>query len=290
MTYYPTTPRLLVKFWGVRGTLPAPGTTTLRYGGHTPCVEVFAPSTGTRIIFDAGTGLVRCGEEAMAKGRKDFHILISHFHYDHIIGLTGFTPFFRDDCKIYLYGHRKGKELFENALKGVFRAPYFPISFDALPAKENIKFQELPETGGTFVIDGLQIQSFPLNHPQLAHAYRVTHENKSLVYATDHEHGTDVDNQLIDFISETDLFIYDSTYSADFYRVYEGWGHSTSSAGAHFALKGNVDSYAIFHHDHFSTDDFLETVILPEALSIFPRSFLAKEGEMITLASSSENI
>ena len=32
--------RVAVSYWGVHGTLPAPGAGYIRYGGNTPCVSV----------------------------------------------------------------------------------------------------------------------------------------------------------------------------------------------------------------------------------------------------------
>ncbi|HEX5943600.1 MAG TPA: hypothetical protein VFY66_15060, partial [Anaerolineales bacterium] len=52
---------LRVKFWGVRGSYPAPGAGTVKYGGNTACVEIHA---GDRtIILDAGTGIIPLGRE-----------------------------------------------------------------------------------------------------------------------------------------------------------------------------------------------------------------------------------
>ena len=44
-----------VTFWGVRGSIPAPGPATVRYGGNTSCVSV-RPSSDGLIVLDCGTG------------------------------------------------------------------------------------------------------------------------------------------------------------------------------------------------------------------------------------------
>ena len=46
---------LTLRFWGTRGSVPAPGADTVRYGGNTPCAEV-RTADGALIILDAGTG------------------------------------------------------------------------------------------------------------------------------------------------------------------------------------------------------------------------------------------
>ncbi|HRU43559.1 MAG TPA: MBL fold metallo-hydrolase, partial [Spirochaetota bacterium] len=45
-----------IKFHGSRGSIPAPGIDTIKYGGNTSCVE-FVSDEGQRIIIDAGTGI-----------------------------------------------------------------------------------------------------------------------------------------------------------------------------------------------------------------------------------------
>jgi len=42
-----------IRFWGVRGSIPAPGPETNRYGGNTSCVSV-TTATGGLIIIDMG--------------------------------------------------------------------------------------------------------------------------------------------------------------------------------------------------------------------------------------------
>jgi len=44
-----------VEFWGTRGSIAKPGSSTVRYGGNTSCVEVRS-KRGTLVILDCGTG------------------------------------------------------------------------------------------------------------------------------------------------------------------------------------------------------------------------------------------
>ena len=54
-----------VRFWGVRGSYPAPFATHMGYGGNTPCVEV---RLGEHlIVLDAGTGIIPLGNQLMAQ-------------------------------------------------------------------------------------------------------------------------------------------------------------------------------------------------------------------------------
>ena len=81
---------LKVKFWGVRGSYPAPGAGTVRYGGNTACVEIRA---GERtIILDAGTGIIPLGRELARRRAPEVVLLFSHLHHDHTQGLPFFLP------------------------------------------------------------------------------------------------------------------------------------------------------------------------------------------------------
>ena len=66
------------------------------YGGNTPCVEVRSPNA--QMIIDGGTGLRTIGIELLAgpcgKGAGEAHIFMTHFHWDHLMGLPFFIPIF----------------------------------------------------------------------------------------------------------------------------------------------------------------------------------------------------
>lgn len=278
-----------VTFWGVRGTLPTPGADTLHYGGNTSCVEITNLDEQTQrrstLILDAGTGLANFGEAALKRGDRHFHIILSHTHYDHIIGFLRFKPLFRSDCRISLYGQSKGSLQLVDIFTRFFDSPFFPIQFDQLASRNNIDFIDL--TGkDELLIEGVRVQFQALNHPQDALASRVWSfdESTSVVYATDHEHGTGRDSELIDFAQGASLLLYDSTYPETGFSRYAGWGHSTPAAGARIAKQAGVTAYGLFHHDPESSDADLESLMLPEARRIFRQSFLTVENQTICLS------
>jgi phosphoribosyl 1,2-cyclic phosphodiesterase len=280
----------LATLWGCRGTLPAVGSEFVRYGGQTSCVEVrnvnalaatYDPSETSGIICDAGTGIIHLGDAALARGQKIFHILLSHMHYDHIMGLTRFAPLFCSDTQVHFYGLAKEGHSLRELISKFFSSPFFPIEMKNLPSFAYLHFHELNGLGGVIVNDS-KVQIQELNHPQQALGFRIFSPDgsSSVSYITDHEHGTRTDDALVSFVHQTDLFLFDTTYSQEVYEAkHVGWGHSSATKGALFAQNAQVAAYGLFHHDPDASDTFLEQVMLPEAQKIFSGSFLCREKE-----------
>ncbi len=97
-----------IRFWGVRGSIPAPGPDTNRYGGNTSCVSVTGDNGGL-VIIDMGTGLMHLGNHLLGtpfgQGGGQATILLSHAHWDHIQGLGFFAPVFIPGNAFVLRGH-----------------------------------------------------------------------------------------------------------------------------------------------------------------------------------------
>ena len=270
-----------VKFWGVRGTITTPGTSTIRYGGNTSCVEV---RCGDNIlIFDAGTGLYPLGESPEL---TNFDLFISHTHVDHILGWPFFSPAYNKNATIRVWaGHLLPDSGIRAALSQLMSPPLFPLTLDFL--KANISYNDF-EAGTRidaphFDKAGITIDTLPLNHPDRATAYRVNFQGKSVCYVTDVEHvDGELNEALIDFIKDSDVFIYDSTFDDRNFERFVGWGHSTWQHGARLADAANVHTLVLFHHDPGMSDDALDKR-LEELNHMRPNDRIAREGLVITL-------
>jgi phosphoribosyl 1,2-cyclic phosphodiesterase len=121
-------------FWGTRGSIPACGPETVRYGGNTSCVSI--EYDDELIVLDAGTGIRKLGSDLLRRGhpgRIKGSILLTHQHWDHIQGLPFFAPAFSPENQFVIYGERKTRPLAE-IIRDQMREPYFPIGIEAFRA------------------------------------------------------------------------------------------------------------------------------------------------------------
>src|SRR5258706_15623861 len=94
-------------FWGVRGSVPAPGPEMNRFGGNPSGVELRSAS-GELYILDAGTGLIALGRkmlgDAFGQGGGEASFFLTHAHWDHIQGFPFFGPTFVPGNRLIIYG------------------------------------------------------------------------------------------------------------------------------------------------------------------------------------------
>ncbi len=272
---------LTVRFWGVRGSIPTPQDGFLGVGGNTSCVEIEA-SDGTRVILDAGTGVRSLGYALAAEAageQGELHLLLSHFHWDHLQGLPFFAPLYTPGQTVRFYA-AANVELLEDFLRGQMCFPYFPVPFGDVAAETET---ERVQDGVPFQIGPLTIRPFPVFHPQGAHGYRIEGDGAVVIYATDHEHGSEVHDEGLREVSRgADLLISDAQYTPDEYVLRQGWGHTTWAHAADLAAEAGVGRLVLFHHDPSHDDAALER-ICEQARERFPATVLAREGLEIRL-------
>ena len=296
----------VVRFRGVRGQHPDPGRSTLRYGGNTPCVEVWAG--GRLIILDAGTGIVSLGEDLLAWQHRTgqplvMTLLLSHTHHDHSQGFPFFTPAYLGTSTLYMFGPRTFDQDLEQALTRAMLPPTFPVSLDELaafriisnidenetlligpehqPQIRNIHRDRIDLTPDTVQVCFLRSAFHPGGGTSM---FRIGWQGRSVVYASDTEGVEGGDTALIDFAQGCDLLIHDAQYTMREYleRPAQGWGHATPEMAIQVARQANARQLVLFHHDPDHDDDRLDEM-QAAARAQFRRTVMAHEGLTIRL-------
>lgn len=252
-----------VFFWGVRGTLPAPGPRNMKYGGNTSCVQHTFPR-GELFLLDAGSGIREAGMRLMSqkRGRIKGTILITHPHWDHINALPFFTPLYVQGNEITIGGPAQQGATMRDLVGAQMDGRFFPITPGEFGA--SIHYTDLYQD--RYLLQGIEVQTMLLMHPGTCLGYRFNYHGRSVCYVTDNElylagsvhHGEEYLERLSEFVAGTDLLITDTTYTDAEYPSRVGWGHASVSEVARLAHKADVKRLAIFHHDPSQTDDDID--------------------------------
>jgi phosphoribosyl 1,2-cyclic phosphodiesterase len=312
-----------VTFWGVRGSIPAPLTPdALRgriaavltraqpadlagpesreaflgrlppdifgtVGGNTTCLGI-RPSGGGLLIIDAGSGirelavsLARAGENL-----REYHILFTHFHWDHLQGLPFFAPAgYQRGNRLVFYSP---KENLREILEGQMRPPYFPVGMEAMGAEKH--YVQLTRQGVR--ICGLEAYWREMKHPGGCFAYKIVEDGKSLIFSTDSELSAEDFRHTEEnarFFQGTDLLVLDAQYTLGEAIEKYDWGHTSYSMAVDFAAEWNIRTLALFHHDPVYDDRKVHGMLNSAKwyrARLHKRSFeviLAKEGSEIEL-------
>jgi phosphoribosyl 1,2-cyclic phosphodiesterase len=274
-----------VRFWGVRGTIPAPGPDTVRLGGNTSCLDVLT-SDQQLIVLDAGSGIRRLG---IALSEEYPHrivgtILISHTHWDHIQGFPFFAPLVGPQSKqnrFVVVGQRRVGQQLETVLAGQIIEPYLPFAFKELAADIHVK----EVRGGEEIVvgDDTIVRVEELRHPGGCLGFRIENNGVALAYCTDSSHEDDyLTENVLKLARNADLLIHDAQYSLEQRKLYPDYGHSSWLEAAQVAIAANAKYLALFHFDPNASDDYMEA-ILARTREVFPNTMLSREGLVLNL-------
>ncbi len=270
-----------VRFWGVRGSLPTPGRSTVRYGGNTACVEVrLGPR---RLILDAGSGLAALSSAtAREPGQVSADLLLSHLHYDHICGLAFYAPLFRSGNEIRIWsGRPAGGASTPEVLQTALSPPLMPDM--AALVRARVDYHDFEPGSMLDLGDGVRLRTAMLCHPGGCVAYRIEWSGRAMVYATDTGHGDSAVNEALHGLCEgAGLLIYDAMLTDAEYPSRADWGHSTWREGVRLADACAVKKLVLFHHAP-TRDDKAVAGLAAEAAALRPGTVAAREGMRLTV-------
>ncbi|MBI1839410.1 MAG: MBL fold metallo-hydrolase [Verrucomicrobia bacterium] len=291
----PSENALQVRFWGVRGSIPTPGRSTLRHGGNTSCVEVRWRKT--LIALDAGTGIrmlgSRLGEEF--RGRAiDLTLLLTHTHWDHIQGFPFFRPAYKAKNRITVLGGHGTKRGIRDLLNDQMESPFFPVGLRDLPS--SISIRPLPPS--PFFIGEIRVEAIRVNHPGFCVGYRLFTPERSIAYFPDNELAKRLppqtpvrltDERLREFIRGVDLLIMDTQYDRSSYADHAGWGHGCLDDVVRLATAAEARRLCLFHHDPEHDDAKIDLMLkhardLTRRLGSGMRVSAAKEGAVLAFS------
>jgi len=251
-----------VRFFGVRGSIPTPGSATVRYGGNTVCVEARL-ADGTVIIFDGGTGLRELGKVLLAERHPGpFSLLLTHVHWDHIMGLPFFGPLWRRESKVSIYPLANDAHQDSARRRSLFDGVHFPVRGSDIPAQLDV----LEPSEGEWRIGSARIRRIALNHPGGAQGFRLDDDDgSSVAYLTDNElappgSASPATEALARVAAGVSVLIHDAQYDEHEMPERRGWGHSCVRSVVELGEQAETPHLVLFHHDPDRDDDALDAL------------------------------
>ncbi len=259
----------------------------LRYGGNTSCVQVQVGST--QIILDAGTGLRLLGESLTSEPAvcpQHIHLLITHTHWDHILGFPFFAPIYRPETQLTIYGLQRTQASLRTILQNAMSDPLLPLSLENLSAR--LEFCDITHDVCLDISPDVRVTTAQTNHPYRALGYRVESATGTLVYIPDtgpfhtvlfgderviwtgkpaplsrYEQYMleQMRRAIVHLAAGADWLIYDAHFTDEQYARFPHWGHSTPAQAMEIASEAQVRELLLFHHDPHRTDSEIDAIV-----------------------------
>lgn len=257
--------RTRLRFWGVRGSIPSPGPSTVRYGGNTSCVTLEAGDDHL-LVLDAGTGIRDLGQRIVARGGpRQISLLLTHTHWDHIHGLPFFQPLYDPHYRVRIVGPAHPGPGLARVLERLTLWENFPV-----PSSQWVGLAEVTEmTAGPVEAGSWTVHGFRACHAGPTLGFRVSRSDLSVAYLPDDEvggegrHGTSPGwrRDLVHFLRAVGTLVHDATNTDDEVSVRAGWGHSSAREAVALAAEAGCRRLVLFHHDPGRDDPAMDRIL-----------------------------
>lgn len=245
------------------------------------------------MILDLGTGLRVLGDHlasslAASGTPLAATALLTHLHYDHVLGLPFFAPMRDPGAVLEVYGPSQGGRSLQEVLVGMVEPPFFPVAMADF--RGELRCHDL-DGPSELEVGRFRVTARTVTHIGHTFGFRIEAESCSLAYISDHQAPTGrrtVDKQVLELCDGVDLLLHDAQYTEAEFSTMSTWGHSTDEYAVQVAVESGARRLCLFHHDPAHSDEQVD-VMLDHARRLASKHGLtevcaAAEGHVFDLA------